>query len=229
MNLGKSKPSAASTYEDLQVADSSIQEGSQLYRRFAKRVLDIVLVMLFAPMALLIVGASVLAIMMDGGKPIYFQYRIGKNGRKFRMYKLRTMVLDADEQLESYLAEHPQEREEWRLNQKLKVDPRVTAFGRILRKTSMDELPQLFNVLKGEMSIVGPRPMMDGQQKLYPGNVYYKMKPGLTGYWQISARNDCQFRDRAVYDAQYYREMSLATDLLVLLKTVGPVIRGAGH
>jgi lipopolysaccharide/colanic/teichoic acid biosynthesis glycosyltransferase len=145
------------------------------------------------------------------------------------MWKLRTMVRNADQHLEAYLAQNPTARREWDATQKLKNDPRITPFGRLLRKTSIDELPQLFNVLNGTMSLVGPRPMMLDQEKYYHGTEYYCMRPGITGLWQVSDRNNCAFRDRVDYDAIYCRELSLKTDLSLLCKTVGVVCRATGH
>lgn len=222
-------PPVASNYSSMRPVEAETDGLGGVYPRFGKRVLDLVLVLLASPMALVIVALAALAIVIEGGRPFYYQTRVGKNGVKFRMFKLRTMVEDADKRLAAYLADHPAEREEWNRNQKLKSDPRVTRVGRFLRKTSIDELPQLFNVLTGDMSAVGPRPMMPDQQKLYPGNAYYLMKPGITGFWQVSERNECEFRDRAVYDARYYGEMSLTTDLIVMIKTLGVVIKGAGY
>ena len=128
----------------------------------------------------------------------------------FRLWKLRSMVVDADRKLEEYLCANPAARAEWDETQKLKDDPRITAAGRLIRKTSLDELPQLWNVLIGDMSLVGPRPMMPQQAELYPGRDYYRLRPGLTGLWQISDRNATSFAARAAYDAEYSRQMSLA-------------------
>jgi lipopolysaccharide/colanic/teichoic acid biosynthesis glycosyltransferase len=108
-------------------------------------------------------------------------------------------------------------------------DPRITPVGRILRRLHIDELPQLWNVLRGEMSLVGPRPMMPAQQALYPGDVYYRLRPGLTGFWQISDRNETAFARRAVYDSDYASRLSFATDFVVLLRTVRAVLRGTGY
>ena len=127
------------------------------------------------------------------------------------------MVIDADQRLAAHLAADPALRAEWDETQKLKNDPRITAVGRLLRKTSLDELPQLWNVLKGDMSLVGPRPMMPEQRALYPGRAYYSMRPGLTGPWQVSDRNETSFAGRAEFDAAYARRMSLRTDLVILL------------
>ena len=165
----------------------------------------------------------------DGGPAFYVQDRIGLDGRVFRLWKLRSMVIDADQRLAAHLAADPALRAEWDETQKLKRDPRITAVGRLLRKTSLDELPQLWNVLKGDMSLVGPRPMMPEQRALYPGRAYYQMRPGLTGPWQVSDRNEVSFAGRAEFDADYAGRMSLATDLGILFLTVWVVLRGTGY
>ena len=139
------------------------------------------------------------------------------------------MVHNADKMLEQYLARNPSARAEWDSTQKLKKDPRITFFGQFLRKSSMDELPQLLNVFQGTMSLVGPRPMMVSQQPLYPGQSYYQMRPGITGFWQVSDRNNCEFSDRSHYDDRYYREMSFKTDIGLLVQTVGVVVKATGH
>ena len=200
-----------------------------LYRGFFKRFLDILLVLLSAPFVLPVVLLLGLMIARDGGSAFYSQERVGRGGRVFRLWKLRSMVVDADAKLEAYLATDPAARAEWDEHQKLKDDPRITRAGRLIRKASLDELPQLWNVLTGDMSLVGPRPMMPFQRELYPGRDYYKMRPGLTGFWQISDRNHTTFAARAAYDTQYRRRQSLLTDLYVMLATVWVVIRGTGY
>ena len=200
-----------------------------LYRGFFKRILDILLVLLSAPFVLPVVLLLGLMITRDGGSAFYSQERVGRGGRVFRLWKLRSMVVDADAKLEAYLAADPAARAEWDEHQKLKDDPRITATGRLIRKASLDELPQLWNVLTGDMSLVGPRPMMPFQRELYPGRDYYKMRPGLTGFWQISDRNHTTFAARAAYDTQYRRRQSFVTDLYVMLATVWVVIRGTGY
>ena len=188
------------------------------------------LTLIVAVPAALIVGICALIILIsDGHNPFYRQNRIGKNGRAFGMWKLRSMVPNADAVLESYLTENPDARREWDLTQKLKNDPRITAVGRLIRKTSIDELPQLLNVFGGDMSLVGPRPMMLDQRPLYPGVAYYAMRPGITGFWQTSSRNESSFAERATYDASYFNAMSLGTDLRVMIKTVGVVFAGTGY
>ena len=199
------------------------------YRDRLKRALDIVLVLICLPVALPLVGALALVIALRGGQPFYGQQRVGRDGRIFTMWKLRSMVRDADRKLEAHLARDPSLRAEWDAHQKLRRDPRITAFGQFLRRSSLDELPQLWNILKGDMSIVGPRPMMPEQQRLYPGTAYYGLRPGLTGLWQISDRNASVFAYRAECDTRYDRSLSLLLDLRVMLRTVGVVLRGTGY
>jgi len=145
------------------------------------------------------------------------------------MLKLRSMVADADQVLASYLALNPLARAEWDRDQKLRNDPRVTWVGRLIRKTSLDELPQFLNVLKGDMSVVGPRPMMCNQKDMYPGAEYFEMRPGITGAWQTSARNESSFRERAAYDSDYFYKLSLLTDVKIVLRTFGVVMRATGY
>lgn len=200
-----------------------------LYRTYIKRGFDIALTILAAPVVVPFVALMALLIALDGHNPFYSQMRVGKGGRQFRMWKLRTMVHNADELLEDYLSKNAVARLEWDATQKLKKDPRITWLGRLLRKTSMDELPQLFNVLNGTMSLVGPRPMMTCQQSSYTGIGYYNLQPGITGLWQVSDRNEGEFVGRVRYDDIYDRKVSLRTDIGVLVRTVGVVLRGTGY
>jgi lipopolysaccharide/colanic/teichoic acid biosynthesis glycosyltransferase len=176
-----------------------------------------------------LIALLALLISLDGHSPFYRQKRLGRHGRIFTLWKLRSMVAGADARLEAHLTADPVARAEWTLTQKLKEDPRITRIGRFLRKSSADELPQLWNVLRGDMSLVGPRPMMPDQASLYPGTAYYALRPGITGSWQVSARNDSSFADRARFDTDYERRVSAATDLAILLATVRVVLRGTGH
>ena len=205
------------------------QPPQGIYRAFGKRAIDILLVLLaIVPVSFLLAGlAAVIA--LDGRSPIYVQNRVGQDGRIFRIFKLRSMVRNADKVLAAYLAGNPRAKEEWDVNQKLRNDPRITRFGYLIRRTSLDELPQIFNVLRGDMSLVGPRPMMCDQRHLYPGQEYYAMRPGITGYWQTSVRNESSFSQRAFFDKAYFADLSFMTDLKVLLRTVGVVLRATGH
>lgn len=199
-----------------------------VYGAFGKPLLDRLLVILSLPVVLPLLGLLALVVALDGGAPFYRQKRIGRGGAEFRILKLRTMIAGADRVLEQYLRDNPEARREWEHKQKLRDDPRITRVGWFLRKTSLDELPQLWNVLKGDMSLVGPRPMMVDQKDLYPGKLYYRLRPGITGPWQVSDRNTTDFSDRVFYDADYYRNLSLPLDLVLLVRTVGVVLRGTG-
>jgi exopolysaccharide production protein ExoY len=203
--------------------------GGRTYARFVKRGFDMVVVLLVAPFVLPVMLLLGLMIALDGGPVFYVQDRVGRGGRVFRIWKLRSMVVDAERALEAHLAADPAARAEWGTTQKLKNDPRITPVGWLIRKASLDELPQLWNVLKGDMSLVGPRPMLPRQTALYPGRAYYALRPGLTGFWQISRRNETSFAGRAAYDTVYAGRMSLMTDLMVLLATVRVVLRGTGY
>ena len=209
--------------------DISAPDRSGIYRNGVKRLLDILAVVLAAPIMVPIVALLAILVARDGGSPFYSQQRIGQGGKTYTMWKLRSMIKDADNRLEDHLAADPVARREWDSTQKLKSDPRITRFGQILRKSSMDELPQLWNVLTGDMSLVGPRPMMPCQQEIYPGQAYYALRPGITGPWQVSERNATTFADRARFDARYDRELSLQTDCKLLLATVSVVLRATGH
>ncbi len=198
------------------------------YRSTGKRIFDIAFVLLTAPFAVPLILFLAIFLACQGVAPFFWQERVGRNGKVFRLLKLRTMVHDAEAVLKKHLANDPAAREEWNRNQKLRNDPRIIKFGTFLRKSSMDELPQFWNVLIGEMSMVGPRPMMVNQQELYPGKQYYSMLPGITGQWQVSKRNNSSFAERAHHDAEYWKNMSFSSDLSILMRTVSVVLRGTG-
>jgi exopolysaccharide production protein ExoY len=200
-----------------------------IYRNGIKRAFDTLAILAALPVVLPIILALALLVMRDGAAPFYRQTRVGRGGRLYTMWKLRSMVDDAEAKLEDHLATDSSARREWDTTQKLKADPRITSFGRFLRKSSLDELPQLWNVLKGDMGLVGPRPMMPEQAPLYPGEAYYTLRPGITGLWQVSERNATTFADRAHYDARYEKDLSLANDLRILMTTVRVVLRGTGY
>jgi undecaprenyl-phosphate galactose phosphotransferase len=165
------------------------------------------------------------------GGPVFFGHtRIGKGGRRFKCLKFRTMVPNADKVLDDYLEAHPERRGEWEKHHKLRKDPRITRIGSWLRRTSLDELPQLINVVRGDMSLVGPRPVIADELERYGDNlVYYiESKPGLTGLWQVSGRSDTTYRQRVHLDSWYARNWSLWCDLVILMKTPKAVIKGFG-
>lgn len=199
-----------------------------LYRKVFKRMLDMVLILMAAPFVLPLVLILAFLVARDGGKPFYSQERVGKNAKVFKMWKLRSMVVDADAQMEAYLASNPEAALEWELTQKLRHDPRITRFGHFLRKSSLDELPQLWNVFIGDMSLVGPRPMMVSQKSLYPATAYYRLRPGVTGLWQTAGRHRTTFAARADYDSEYEASVTLMSDVKILVKTVGVVVDASG-
>ncbi len=200
------------------------------YRNGGKRIFETVLILLSLPFFLPIVALCALIVCLDGRNPFYRQDRLGKNGKRFSILKLRTMVYNADEVLEDHLASDPAIRREWDDKQKLMNDPRVTPIGHFLRSSSVDELPQLWNVLTGEMSLIGPRPMMPEQLPMYGNPVdYFSLRPGITGLWQISSRNEESFSSRNHFDTTYRNELSFAGDVSIIFKTVDVMLRRTGR
>ena len=199
------------------------------YASAGKRALDLVLLMLMSPVILPVMVLLLLVTALTGGTPLYSQDRVGQDGHVFRCWKVRTMVCNADRVLHDLLASDPALAAEWGHKQKLSNDPRITRIGALLRRSSLDELPQLWNVLNGTMSLVGPRPFLPAQRTLYlSGSAdapYYRMRPGLTGLWQISKRSKGTFAERAVYDGEYSQSISLGSDLGILLLTFAVVLR----
>ncbi len=224
-------PDLVEQVQSVRVAGLTTHSGTRhgIYRRAFKRGFDVLAVLATSFITLPLILLMAAGVALDGHSPFYAQKRVGRGGRVFTMWKLRSMVPGADAKLEAHLAADPAARAEWDHSQKLKRDPRITRIGRIMRKCSADELPQLWNVLRGDMSLVGPRPMLPEQAPLYPGQAYYALRPGITGIWQVSARNESSFADRARFDATYDRKLSLATDLGLLFATVRVVLRGTGH
>jgi Undecaprenyl-phosphate galactose phosphotransferase WbaP len=199
--------------------------------RFLKRSVDLALVFLASPALLLLIPAVCALLKLTSRGPLFFGHdRIGEDGRYFKAWKFRTMVVDAELQLEHYLAENPQARDEWESKKKLQEDPRVTSVGRWLRRTSLDELPQLWNVFLAEMSIVGPRPIITEEVAKYDDSfeLYARARPGITGLWQISGRNDTTYPERVALDSFYVRNWSVWLDLYILSRTVGAVLTGRG-
>lgn len=196
----------------------------------AKRLLDVlgvaVLAIVFLPVVLLVLFGAV----VNGQSPFFRHRRVGRDGRSFDCLKFQTMVPNAQEVLSQVLASDPALRAEWERDHKLKDDPRVTPIGRLLRSTSLDELPQLWNILKGDMSLVGPRPVTREELLRYGRNavVYMLVRPGLTGLWQVSGRNFVEYRKRVAMDVVYVRNQSLLLDLWILAKTVRVVVSRHG-
>lgn len=167
---------------------------------------------------------------LDGGPVFYSHRRVGAGGRIFSCIKFRSMVVGGDEALQRLLRDEPHIAAEWAATRKLRHDPRVTPVGRVLRSTSIDELPQLFNVLRGDMSLVGPRPIVSEEVPRYGPNIhyYYQARPGITGLWQVSGRSETSYAKRVELDTDYVKNWSLARDAAILLRTVPEVVRRRG-
>ena len=195
-----------------------------------KRGVDLFLALMLAPVVLLMILPICLLVMLQGGSPVYRHLRIGRGGRAFYCHKIRTMALDADAQLKALLDSNHLVREEWAEQFKLKNDPRVTRLGYFLRRTSLDELPQLWNVIKGEMSFIGPRPIIADELPLYGEDApaYLACRPGISGLWQVNGRNDVSYEERVALDTRYAREWSLLLDARILLLTLPVVLRAKG-
>lgn len=207
-------------------------KASAFYTFFGKRAFDLVVSVMLLPGILAILAIVWLLKAREGSTFLFGQQRVGKNGVLFTCYKIQTMVDNADDVLAQLCAADPEVKAEWDKYQKLERDPRITRLGHLLRKTSIDELPQIFNVLKGDMSLVGPRPFMVEQQELYQnanGWTYYTVRPGITGEWQVNGRGATSFVARVAYDNRYYRRMSFRTDLRLIFGTVGAVLNMSGR
>ncbi|WP_085790797.1 sugar transferase [Roseivivax jejudonensis] len=201
------------------------------YARYGKRAADIALALLLLPIVLPIIGALWVMTRADGGPGFFGHRRIGRRGRTFRCWKIRTMVVDAEARLSAHLAANPAAALEWARDFKLERDPRVTRLGAVLRATSLDELPQIWNVLRGEMSFVGPRPVVRAELCRYGRNrtAYLALKPGITGLWQVSGRNDVSYESRVRMDVDYLSRISLGTDLRLVARTIGAVLGRTGR
>ena len=211
----------------LEVTHKLLQPSAQ----FVKRLLDLVITLALAPFVLAIVALAAALIRLGSpGPALLTNERVGFGGRKFKVWKLRSMVINGEEVLQEYFARHPEDIPHWNLTQKLKNDPRVTPIGRIIRKTSIDELPQLWNVLVGDMSIVGPRPMLESQVPLYGAAFasYRRVRPGITGLWQISGRNHLTFAERARLDVYTIQNWSVWLDIYILARTISVVLTAKG-
>jgi lipopolysaccharide/colanic/teichoic acid biosynthesis glycosyltransferase len=190
--------------------------------RYVKRALDILLVLLSAPVVLPILAIVSGLVLMTSPGPIFYSHRrIRKNGAFFSMWKFRTMAVNSTEILDQYLSKNPRARQEWKQTHKLKHDPRITPVGRFLRRYSLDELPQVLNVLRGQMTLVGPRPIVAAEVEKYGAgfHFYCSVKPGLTGLWQVSGRSELSYPQRVQLDCDYVTRWSLRRDFVILLRT----------
>jgi exopolysaccharide production protein ExoY len=208
------------------VARPSPSTASDRWKRCFDVSAAVSILLAFSPL-FVILGLALLT----QGRPFLIRHlRVGRGGAQFPCLKFRTMVIDGDRVLNEHLAKDGAARQEWEASRKLKVDPRVTRLGRVLRKSSVDELPQLFNVIRGEMSLVGPRPIVTAETVHYGQHIerYHEVRPGLTGPWQVSGRSDTSYSQRVALDCQYVATRSFRRDLAILFLTVPAVLRSKG-
>jgi Undecaprenyl-phosphate galactose phosphotransferase WbaP len=204
---------------------------NMFWNLWIKRIMDLSIVIfgaiIFSPIILL---SAILVKLTSSGPILYSQERVGQGGKSFKAYKFRSMVIDADQKLKQLLAKDKNAKEEWEKNQKLKNDPRITVIGKLMRKTSIDEIPQFINIIKGEMSLVGPRPIVANEIKKYGDDFYriFSVKPGLTGLWQVSGRSDTNYADRVSFDTYYLQSWSVWLDLWIIYKTFGVILQRKG-
>lgn len=211
---------------------NTLMKKENVYYKTTKRTFDIICgllgVLILIPLTIIVYIGNLLS--KDKGPVFYVQKRIGINGKLFKIYKFRTMVVGADKKLRKYLKENPEEAKEYNKYKKLNNDPRITKFGMLLRRTSLDEFPQFINVLKGDMSIVGPRPYLYKEKK--DMKAYYKTiitcKPGLTCIWQVSGRSKLSFEGRLKLDTEYIDKKNVKTDFKLLLKTFTKILKKEG-
>nr|WP_156883088.1 sugar transferase [Rhodovulum sp. P5] len=207
-----------------------VESGHGFYVRYGKRIFDITLAILSLPVLLPVIALLWVLVRLDGGPGFFLHTRVGRNGKPFKCWKIRSMVVNAEHKLKAYLARNPEAAAEWERDFKLTDDPRVTRIGRFIRKTSLDEIPQIFNVLTGEMSFVGPRPIVTEELQRYGQHAssYMAMTPGVTGLWQVSGRNEISYGERIALDISYLEHCSLRTDLSIIWKTGAAVIFRTG-
>lgn len=229
------------SFADVDTVSETIPINTTINKKGIKRILENVIkriidiiggligTIILIPLSIIIYIARII-LNEDDGPMFYEQLRIGKNGKQFRMYKYRSMVMGADEKLFEYLEQNKEAREEYTKYKKLKNDPRITKIGNFLRKTSLDEFPQFLNVLMGHMSLVGPRPYLPREKKDMGEYYTYiiESKPGITGYWQVAGRSDVTFDERLKMDFEYNKNKSLKTDIKLMFKTVLNVIKKEG-
>jgi exopolysaccharide production protein ExoY len=221
----------SSMEEDAIPSEDFLRRKHSLLLRISKRTVDIFVSLFFFLIFGWLYALIWVGVLVTSGSPVmYSQQRFGKTGKVFKFYKFRSMVPDAAQVLEEHLKINIEARQQWTDFQKLENDPRITWFGAFIRKTSLDELPQFWNVLRGDMSFVGPRPCMLSQQKLY--GPYWKhycvVRPGITGLWQVSGRNNLSFEKRVLLDAEYVETLSVWKDVSIFLRTLWVVLSGHG-
>jgi lipopolysaccharide/colanic/teichoic acid biosynthesis glycosyltransferase len=216
----------------LEISHRADETPSEFFRyRVIKRSVDVVLVLISMPIVLLLLSIVAVSVKLSSPGPIFYSHRrIRKHGAFFSMWKFRTMSINSAEVLESHLARYPKARAEWNKTHKLRKDPRITPVGLFLRRYSLDELPQLWNVLVGQMSLVGPRPIVAAEVEKYGDcfDCYCRVKPGLTGLWQVSGRSALSYERRVALDCEYVERWSLTRDLWILMKTFASVVNQDG-
>ena len=225
----------AETQVETQVKEEkkSTKKSNKIIYKTIKRIFDIIVgivgCVMLIPMTIVLFIVSKFS-KSDRGPLFYEQLRIGKNGKYFRIYKYRTMIVGADKILEKYLAENEDARIEFEKNQKLEYDPRITKLGNLLRKTSIDEFPQFINVLKGDMSLIGPRPLVEGELDAHNGNheLYESVRPGITGYWGANGRSNTTYEERLELEYYYTENCSLWLDIKIFFKTIISIIKRDG-
>lgn len=217
---------------DVESKEQNNKNINILYR-FIKRSIDVICgligVLLLIPVSIIVYAVKVICKENDG--PLFYaQLRYGKKGRMFKLYKFRSMCMHADKKLKEHLENNPDAKKEFEETQKLQNDPRVTRIGKFLRKSSIDELPQMINILKGDMSLIGPRPVVDGEIERYGKNrdKFLSVRPGLTGYWQANGRSNTTYEERMQMELYYVDNMSLSLDVKIFLKTFITVIKKEG-
>jgi Undecaprenyl-phosphate galactose phosphotransferase WbaP len=209
----------------------SLGPATSFHYRIVKRFVDVALILLAAPVTLPLLALIAIAVRLSSPGPVFYTHRrIRAHGSFFSMWKFRTMCLNSAELLDAHLAAHPAARAEWLRTHKLRNDPRITPIGNFLRRTSLDELPQLWNVLTGSMSLVGPRPIVAAEVEKYGEHFadYCRVKPGITGLWQVSGRSEVTYDQRVKLDAAYARNWSLSKDALILARTFSSVFNQDG-
>ncbi len=206
------------------------REAQTLYLRFGKRIFDLAFALLLLPAIAPVIAVLWVLVRRDGGPGFFGHKRIGLSGQTFRCYKIRTMVPDAEARLKQHLAENPEAAIEWARDHKLENDPRITRLGAFLRATSLDELPQIWNVIRGDMSFVGPRPVVKAEMRKYGlyRPAYLSLKPGITGLWQVSGRNNVSYDERIAMDVRYLSTVSFFRDLAIIYKTGAAVMDRTG-
>lgn len=232
LDFADSIPAPVITTSRLSVVQArTYRHAERLSYRVGKRVFDVTLCVLLAPLVASVCALIAVAARIDSPGPTFFRHRrIGLHGKSFGMWKFRTMCVDADAVLAKYFAAHPGLQQEWQMQHKLRDDPRVTRIGAFLRRTSLDELPQIWNVFRGTMSFVGPRPIVDAEVQKYGNHFkcFTEILPGITGLWQVSGRSTLSYTERIELDVRYAREWSCGLDMKILLRTLPCVLKSDG-